>query len=332
MKKSLSMLAMVIYTCANAQSIHYNQFDAMPAAVNPANTGMFNGTLRASVLYRNSFGNDATQYTTKSMSTDLPLFTLENGSCLSAGGQVTKDERMIYSINYALIASVAFHAMLKYDSTPNGEYSSVISAGIQAGYLENSIDLNTSNIYFEHIYQYPYPYYSGSELEYNVVNGGISFSQAYGNKFSYTIGLSGIYLNQPNDMLLKKYYERDGYDRNYKANAALSWSATKKITIKPAIFYVYHSRFSDIIAGSEFVYKLARHPKPNKTCSVFMGLWYRSNTVAIVTAGAEYRRFRLGISYDHSVDSYLTTGFEVAVRYIAPGGKRRSSCKLPQQS
>src|ERR1035437_8502180 len=73
-----------------AQDILNAELNATPLAINPAFTGMFNGTVRASILYRNQWASTTVPYTTYGATVDLPVYMDGKGNYLATGVQLTK--------------------------------------------------------------------------------------------------------------------------------------------------------------------------------------------------------------------------------------------------
>jgi len=62
---------------------------------------------------------------------------------------------------------------------------------------------------------------------------------------------------------------------------------------------------------------------PTYSTGVFLGGYYRTGDAAMITAGVEFKGFRIGVSYDYNVSDLKTAsngdgGFELSIRYIAP--------------
>jgi type IX secretion system PorP/SprF family membrane protein len=323
----------------NAQDIHFTQFDMTPLVINPAFTGMFDGRVRAEAIYRNQWASVTVPYVTFGASVDLPLLIERNGDYLAAGLQLYKDQAGDGNLsNFTGLLSLAYHKSLG-----QSEHPSDLAVGLQGGYADKSIDL--SKLYFGDEYvngtfipgqSQEYHLGLGNSISYYLVNAGVSFSHG-SEKFSYTLGLAANNINQPNDALEKKQNSETGLDMRYTGEIGLNILAGERLSLRPALLYQNQASATELIAGNEFHYEVSGNPGyENFSTAVFLGGWYRSGDATMITAGVEFKGFRIGVSYDYNISTLNTAsngngGFEIAIRYIAPNprlfaGKRTIPC------
>lgn len=312
---------------ANAQDIHFTQFDMAPLTINPAFTGMFDGRVRVGGIYRNQWASVTVPYVTYGAAVDMPLYTDRNTDYLAGGLQVFKDQAGDANLsNTTVMGSLAYHKVFGQN-----EYGSDLAIGLQGGYANKSIDL--SKLYFGDEFgsgnfnpgtSQEYGLGIGNTVSYYLVNAGISFSQATSDKFSYVIGVAANNLNQPNDALTKKQSSQAGLDMRYTGQLGANVVAGERLSLRPAVFFQTQSSASEIIAGNEFNLQINKEPGvQNFSTAVFVGGWYRTGDAAMVTAGFDFRGFRVGVGYDFNISTLNVSsngngGFEIAVRYLAP--------------
>lgn len=312
----------------SAQDIHYVQIDATPLAVNPAFTGTCNGAIRASGLYRNEWASVTVPYITLGVSVDAPVYSM-HGSYFAAGISLLKDEAGDGNLtNFSGEVSVAYHKLFRL-FTKQKNYNSDLSFGIQAGYDQYSIDLY--QLYFGNtVYPVgvsPYHLGLGNEVNYYPVNAGITLAQSLTARFNYIIGVSANNINQPSDMNELQQNDRLGLGPRYNITLGANWQVSDKLTLRPLVFYQVIQDGNILIAGNEFHYNLVK--KHTANASVFLGAFYRTGDVITVTAGVEFKAFRIGLGYDYDVTVLNTSGnngnggFEAAIKYI-PARKRLS--------
>jgi len=323
----------------NAQDIHFTQFDMAPLVINPAFTGMFDGRVRAAAIYRNQWASVTVPYVTFGASVDFPLLIERNGDYLATGLQLYKDQAGDGNLsNFTGLLSVAYHKSLG-----QSEHGSDLAVGLQGGYANKSIDL--SKLYFGDEYvngtfipgqSQEYHLGLGSSISYYLINAGVCFSHG-GEKFSYTLGAAANNINQPNDAIEKKQNSQTGLDMRYTGELGLNIVAGERLSLKPALLYQNQASATELIAGNEFHYQVSNNPGyENFSTAVFLGAWYRSGDATMITAGVEFKGFRVGVSYDYNISTLNTAsngngGFEIAIRYIAPNpqlfaGKRTIPC------
>jgi len=215
--------------------------------------------------------------------------------------------------------------------------------GLQGGYAQKSIDL--SKLYFGDEWlngtfvpgvSQEYHLGIGNSVNYYLVNAGLSLSHG-GNKFSYTLGLAANNLNQPNDNIEKKQNSQTGLDMRYTGDAGANWVVGERLSLRPAVLYQSQATANEIIAGNEFHYEVGSDPGyKDFSSAIFLGAWYRNGDATMITAGVEFKGFRIGVSYDYNISTLNTAsngngGFEIGIRYIAPSpmkfaGKRTIPC------
>jgi type IX secretion system PorP/SprF family membrane protein len=322
-----------------AQDIHFTQFDMAPLVINPAFTGMFDGRVRANAIYRNQWASVTVPYVTFGASVDFPLLIERNRDYLAAGLQLYKDQAGDGNLsNFTGLISVAYH---KYFGQT--EYGNDLAVGLQAGYANKSIDL--SKLYFGDEFKngtftpgisQEYHLGLGNSIHYYLVNAGVSFSHG-GEKFSYTLGAGANNINQPNDAIEKKQNSQTGLDMRYTGEIGINWVTSERFSLRPALLYQNQASASEMIIGNEFHYEVGANPGyDNFSTAVFLGGWFRTGDATMITAGVEFKGFRVGVGYDYNISSLNTSsngngGFEIALRYIAPNpklfsGKRTIPC------
>jgi type IX secretion system PorP/SprF family membrane protein len=265
-------------------------------------------------------------YVTYGASVDMPLLIERNGDYLASGIQLYKDQAGDGNLqNFTGLLSLAYHKYLG-----RGEYGSDLAVGLQGGYANKSIDL--SKLYFGDEFvngtfvpgqSTEYTVGLGNNISYYLVNAGVSFSHG-GEKVSYTIGLAANNINQPNDAIAKKKNSQTGLDMRYTAAVGVSWKAGDRLALRPALLFQSQATATELIVGNEFHYEISGSPGYNDFSSaVFLGAWYRTGDATMITAGVEFKGFRIGLGYDYNISSLNTSsngngGFEIALRYIAP--------------
>lgn len=325
---SIAALLALAGTQASAQDIHFTQFEASPLIVNPAFTGGFSGVARVAGIYRNQWQSVTIPFVTYAASVDAPIIRdLSHDDYLAAGLQFYNDKAGDGNLaNTSVLASVAYHKFL--GGTSSEEPKSALSVGLQGGYTSKSIDI--SRLYFGD--QYYAGQFTGpsnevlnNKIHYWNVNAGVSFSQRASERFAYTVGVGANNLTQPQESFSEKPNKDVGLGIRYNAQvgAVLTTGEWKRFSIRPGILYQTQATAYELIAGSEFNYKLGNTEFESVATSVFIGGWYRNGDAAMFTAGVEFKGFRVGASYDYNISNLKDAskgngGFEISLRYIAP--------------
>lgn len=331
-KKSISCagliaaLALTVQTeTTRAQDVHFTQFTASPLIVNPAFTGAFAGSWRASAIYRDQWRSVTSPFKTYAVSFDAPIVNdLTLDDYLAAGLQLYNDRAGDGNLqNMSALASIAYHKFLGSSADPN----MTLSVGFQGGYTQKSIDL--SRLYFGNEFQNG-QFMSGiggeslnNKVDYFTINAGIGWGHRVGERFSYQLGLGANNLNQPAETFQKKPNSEVGLGMRYTAQVGAIAYLSDKFSLRPALLYQSQSTATEIVAGNEFHYILGNPEFQNFTTAVFLGGWTRLQDAMMITAGFEIKGVRLGLSYDINNSDLKNAsngagGFEISLTYIAP--------------
>lgn len=305
-----------------AQDVHFTQFNATPMLVNPAFTGAFSGRMRASAIYRDQWRSITVPFKTIAVSVDAPIVNdLTVDDYLAGGIQLYNDRAGDANLsNLSALASISYHKFL------GASVNKVLSVGFQGGYTQKSFDL--SRLYFDDDFQNgawnPGPNGLDNKVDYFTFNAGISWAQQAGQNFSYVIGLGANNLNQPRETFDEKADLVDvGLGMRYTAQVGAIAYVSEKFSLRPAFLYQQQANATEMIAGNEFHLIVGDPEFRAFTTAVFLGGYYRFDDAAMVTAGLEFKGFRLGLAYDYTVSSLKnnaasTGGFEIALTWLAP--------------
>jgi type IX secretion system PorP/SprF family membrane protein len=308
MKKSAAalfcMLAVFFSDTAFSQDFNFN---ILPLSIDPAFTGLFNGRLRASALYKNQWSASKVSFNAYGASVDATVIAKQTGY-LAVGAAFLEGRSGDGSFkNISSVASVAYHKIIsKADKKPGRRCD--IGVGIQAGYIQRSINLSG----FDNTVP-PFVYHVGSGANYYVINAGLSFSQSLSKNFNYTLGLSGNNLNLLNDGTITNQNPLLRITASGTSILAAIWTITDRLNVRPAILHIINKDF--YVAGSEFRYKTGNTDLPN---TPFISVWYRTGKVIAVNLGYEFRDFRVGAGFDNNLSKSGTGGFQMVARYIMP--------------
>lgn len=313
---------------AQAQDVHFTQFDASPLILNPANTGAFNGEVRASVIYRDQWRSisGASAFKTFAASVDMPIIRdISVDDYLAGGLQLYNDRAGDGNLsNFSALLSVAYHKFLGQDG------KKVLTVGLQGGYSQKNLDL--SRLYFGDDYVEG-SWQQGISEEFGwlttktsnyVINAGISYAQAVTEKFGFTVGAGVNNINQPLESFDRRQATADvGLGMRYTGQLGAIIGIGDRFSLKPAVLIQSQQTALEVIAGNEFHYKLGDEYDLPTAPAVFAGAWYRHEDAVMITAGIEFKGFRVGVGYDYNTSDLKNAtdgngGFEISLRYIAP--------------
>lgn len=316
---SLSAALAISASCAFAQDVHFTQFNATPLILNPAFTGAFDGPVRASAVYRDQWRG---VYRTIAASADAPIVRDISGDDYLAGGvQFYNDVAGDGNLNnFTGMLSLAYHKFLGLDG------DKILSVGLQGGYTSKSIDL--SRLYYGNQFKdggFTGPtntQLNGSPVRYFTVNAGVAYSHKISDRVSYSLGVAGNNLNQPQESINKIQNSDVGLGMRLSAQAGAIIYTGERLSLRPAVLYQTQTATTEIIAGNEFNYIVGSDPEVRSLApSIFVGGWYRNNDAIMVSAGVEFQGIRIGVAYDYTTSTYNVVnngrgGFEIGIRYV----------------
>lgn len=309
------LLSPVVLTYA--QDIHYSQFYASPLTLNPALTGVNDCNYRVALSYRNQWASVTTPYTTPSISFDINNIAnkLIKRGIGSAGLLILNDKAGDGQLsNLTIMGSAAYQRDLDAQKKMMG------SVGVQFGYVQKRYDL--SKLTFEE-------QWAGTDFNQSLFNG----EQNLNNKLSYlNVNLGGLWAYKPTDKVNvflgvagfnlispKETFYNDGKNKlspRTVVHAGAKIGLNEKMNLLPMFLYMGQSKDVEVNFGTSLGYNLTA-----SDAVIYLGGYYRMNDAVIVMLGGEYKKVRLGLSYDINTSSLKTAsngngGFEISLSYI----------------
>ena len=307
---------------AFAQDIHFTQYYASPLTLNPAQTGFFKGKYRGAINYRNQWSSVIPNpYVTMSGSVDM---LMQNKIAnLGVGIMLFNDKSGDGALtNTSVMVSFAAHKKLGKKHQ--------LSLGLQAGYVQKSIDY--SALTFNNQYTSNADFDPNSSSKENTANNsfgypdfeaGLLWSVKSSNKLRMYAGFSVFHLTKPTETFFS-----DGTNKLNSRNifhGGLSYSFSKKVSINPNFLFMSQSKAQEFLLGMDLTYRLSKGTEAD--AAVFAGSWYRysfaneNNDALMPTVGVEYKKVRVGVSYDVNVSSLKSAshakgGLELSLIYI----------------
>src|SRR5690606_20157308 len=113
-----------------------------------------------------------------------------------------------------------------------------------------------------------------------------------------------------------------GLGIRYTGQVGAIWYTGEKFSLRPAVLYQSQATAYELVAGNE-VHMIVGDPEVRSMATaLFLGGWYRNNDAALISAGIEFKGFRIGVSYDYTISDLSGAtngngGFEISLRYLA---------------
>ena len=307
-----------------AQDIHYSQFYNSPITLNPALTGKINGKFRIGALYRNQWfgrtgGPAGATYSTPSIYFDMPI-RLKSGDAVGIGADIMNDQSKGGAFSRIQIAlSAAYHKAL------GAKKNHSLSIGVQLFYKNQRLDM--SKIKFgnqvgdnllltdqissgENLNQ------STNNIDFNT---GLMWNAKISEKLHLYAGISGFNMVQP----YKKFNNVEGVNtpdkmRRMTVAGGADIRLSKVFSLLPSLIYMREA------SAQETNFGLMGAFDASADFILYVGAYYRVKDAFIPYIGADYKGWRLGLSYDAAATTQwnginpgkVNGSFELSLTYV----------------
>jgi len=349
MMKLMAVAFVVLFALTNdsvkAQDIHFSENYATPLVINPAFTGIFNGGVRLTGIYRNQWA---------SISKDAPFTTISASAEVNTLGGAFANDRvalglMIYSDKAGDLDLSTNHINLSfgYQTAFGANDRHWLSFGAMGGYALRSIDYTKARFgnQFDgdgHNGLLP----SGEILNTDAIrymDVGTGLLYYYGNEQRYNFygGIGFYHINRPKINFLQSDQE-DRLLTKTSVQFGGNIPAGDMFDITPSIYYLNQGPYNKVDVGSFFTYIFERKSVYQQAFGLgvfarFGGDEYNPiGTDAIMAAlRMDLNELTFGLSYDYNI-SKLNLGtngrgaVELAVVYVLQAQKRQKVLHCPR--
>ncbi len=323
MRKVFCIIILFILCLSNkvqAQDAHFSQFFEAPLLRNPSLAGIFDGDIRAQVVYRNQWSSVTVPYQTSSFNFEFKQPIGKGNDFITTGLQVLHDKAGTTNFTTTnVLPAVNYHKSL------SGDKSKYLSLGFMGGYVQKHIDRTkmTTNNQFDGNGYNPaladgesfttsnYHYWDGSF--------GISYNSSIADKEvdNYFIGLAYHHFNRP----FNSFYKNPPVELNPK----LVGSVGVKFSLNEATYFTIQAdyskqgNYSEAIAGATYSYKIQDETSATNYVIAF-GCYLRWKDAFIPIVKLDYNPFSIAFSYDANISQLKTAsqtrgGFEFSLTY-----------------
>jgi type IX secretion system PorP/SprF family membrane protein len=297
-----------------AQDIHFTQFGYVPLTINPAQTGLFEGTYRIGGLYRGQYFS-AGRYKTPVFFADLPISGFKKSHWIGLGLNVHQDKAGVAALRTNLIGlNGAYHIGL------DKKFNSVFSIGIQANFNQRNVDKNAltfQDAILSGGASADQSAITGQNKSYTDVNIGVNYRNRPDKKTGFNIGASVEHVLSPKYNLIDNKGQISKLPMRINAYGTMDLTLSKSLTLHPAaLLRVQAGQTETMVQGLVGV-----KVDPKKNMVVKAGLGYRVADALQFLGGIELGDLRVGVAYDFTAsklrsDSRSQDGFEIAIGYI----------------
>ena len=310
---------------AHLQDIHLSQYYNSPLNLNPALTAYSQADYRLILNNRNQWASVTVPYKTISGSFDMKLLNRKKSKDYFGIGLIfNKDQAGDSHYGTSQIG-----INLSWIKSLGRRSHNIIALGIQAAFMQRSIDY--TKLYFPEQWNGNISQINTSNSETFTVNTfsfmdysiGAHHSYAPSNKFKLNSGISVWHISQPKQNLI------EGKDAILNIKTQIYTEAYIKtntpIDLLPAIYLSLQGPYKELLYGIKFNYKI--HKGRKRLISLSTAMYIRNIDAAILFAGIDYHKLRLGISYDINTSalkaaSQYRGGTEISIKYLIFKNKR----------
>jgi type IX secretion system PorP/SprF family membrane protein len=318
---SIFVCLMFLGTNLSSQTIHFTQAYAAHLTLNPANTGRFNGSWRATGILRDQGYQFATQYQTSYFSFEMPVYV--KNERISTGVYYSHDNSGLSNLPIERIygniaASVPFSV------------KGSITAGLQIGYVHKQINWN--NISFPEQYNRENggfdPNLPNSEMFETDQTGWLDLGMGlvYSHKLRKALFIGGYSLQQintPEESFLGISYD---LPMRHVAHAKIDWDLNDRCFLMPMCVGMWQGTAYQMLWGVLFGVNL--NEWMGQRNNLMVGLHSRNGVESeldalIVSAGFTYQFWSLTTSFDTDILGSKTgqvsgSAFELSLVFKLP--------------
>jgi type IX secretion system PorP/SprF family membrane protein len=324
------ILSALLLTAAGtrAQDIHFSQIYETPVFLSPANTGFFNGYVRAIANYRNQWASMNNAYQTMAVSLDGGLFKSKKRPAFMGLGITIFNDKAGVAKMQTTTAMVNMSGLVRLGkksamSAALGGGASAASADYSKLTYESQFNGNTID---PSLNSQETPYRQFTTVD---VSAGLAYEFTdvrkdpdHDDLTSVKISVGAFHLNKPN--------QEYGLGSQYRLPVRMTYAATSvlditdtKFTVTPAVVFNMQDKYRELILGTYFKVRMRTGTKVTgeKTQNqIGLGLFFRNKDAIIPKLIFDLGDFSVGMAYDVNVSAYRTAsngmgGFEVSLRY-----------------
>jgi len=332
MKKIFLFIAvLLVHGYSYAQDPHFSQFFASPLTINPANTGNFNGTIRAALNSRTQLPEFNNPYATKTLSLDAPIFKkyIKDDDKLSVGLLILSDQSGNKLLNDNNIA-----ASVSYSKALDENANHSIALGFQVNYSMYRFDPLKAN--FED--QLTAGGFTGTSAEMILgnnftknttdINAGILYTGSTTDNNIFYLGASYYHFAKPTvGFITPTYFTNSRINIHGGAYFALSDAASLHTSFQ----YQQQGKTNELLVGGAFSYYLGTE----NGLELYAGLWSRVKETMIPYVGLEWNHIRAGFTYDIAAGTTLASSrfyqsSEFSLIYILDNKSKAFKLRCPK--
>ncbi|MEI7597033.1 MAG: PorP/SprF family type IX secretion system membrane protein [Bacteroidota bacterium] len=309
----------IAFSCPiKAQDIHFTQFESSPMTLNPALTGLFEGSHRFAVNNRMQWRSVTVPYLTVAASLDMPIVIREyKRDIIGLGFNIFRDVA-----GDSHFGTTQLNYSLSYIKAIDHKNVNFLSVGFINGIAQRTISYTdlTFDSQFDG-YQYDANLNNKETFErdnFMYMDLGIGANWRYQPKAHKIVntGISYSHINKPGQSFIDDSKIR--LDPKFTFYSYGIIEAIYGIDLLPKIIFQKQGAYRELILG--FATKFIRRPKPADYLAVHTGFYFRSSDALVLQGGLDMKSTYVSLSYDFNISGLVPAstsrgGFELAIVY-----------------
>jgi type IX secretion system PorP/SprF family membrane protein len=330
------LIILVIFLCGlmqqvAAQDMHFSQFYAMPQALNPALTGMFEGRYRVSTIYRDQWRSVL----------DEPIQSFGVGGDFRFTPRLSKVQEDGFGAGITFlndrIGGIDFNTTqigvaLAYHKSLDVNNSQYLSLGVQGAMVQRNVNYLSLNFHDEFDGVTGYTLGSGEEFPTNNfsfpdLNIGLNYTSKISRKSSLYAGVAYHHVLRPDVAFYSGTGQGDRLFSRYSAHILADFPVggrETRVSMQPRIQVASQGPHMEINTGTNLRFSMGQYG----TTAFHVGGWVRpvknvenmSLDAAVVLLGFEINNVLIGMSYDLNLKAIGANqrqgAFEISVAYL----------------
>jgi type IX secretion system PorP/SprF family membrane protein len=292
---------------------HFSQYYHYAPLINPAMTGVMNGSVRLSAIYRNQWNAITSPYETPGIQAELSTHkNLNLGLAIlnqKAGDGGFRYVQTQFSINYT---GVRWGYAQQHH----------ITVGVQGGFIQRRFEPSKLRLGDQWLPGIGYnPNLSSSDvfpvtssMVADISAGIFYFNDDEEKNVLPFFGVSAFHINRPADPFITNQ-DLPYMPARYCLQGGAYILAAENLEVTPHLLYMQQGSAMNLITGIQMKMRV------DDDTHFMAGGYYRWNDAAIPFAGLQYQRFTLGASYDVTTSSLSqrvngTGSIELSLSYL----------------
>lgn len=274
---------------ANAQDPHFTQYYIYPSWLNPALTGVFDGDIRVSGIYRSQWGSIGSAFNTPGVSADFNA-TSSTAFGVSALRQSAGDGGFSHTTAYG---SMSFSGV----RLGKGGYHR-LNLGLQAGLIQKKFDLSKATFGNQYNATTGFDpsaggetFTRGTQANFDAGAGVLYFDATPGKKMNLFAGFSVSHLTRPNDSFIDGTDDAK-MDMRYNFHAGVRIMLSDRMSLTPNALYMKQGQATEKMLGAYVQCQAA------PGTDFMVGANCRFGDALSPFLGLNYNNWVIGASYD----------------------------------